>query len=312
MSAAPVPLPPGSRHLTRLALVSVVAALTTLGLKFGAYAVTGSAGLLSDAVESTANLVAALTAVFALWYAARPVDREHTYGHEKIEFFASGIEGGLILVAAGGIAYYAIERLFNPHQLESVGIGLVASLVASLLNLGVGLLLLKEGRDHASIVLEADGRHLIADVWTSLGVVAGLLVVGLTGIDWIDPALALVVALNIVRTGLSLVRTSFAGLMDQALPETERARIHAAIEAELGPEMRYHALRSRHIGARHLIDFHLLVPGRMSIAEGHRHSTRIERAIDAALPGTESTIHLEPIEEQAAWTDSPLVALEEE
>ena len=306
------PVPATGRHLTTIALASVAAAVATLALKFGAYGLTGSAGLLSDAVESTANLVAALTAVGALWYASRPVDREHTYGHEKIEFFAGGIEGVLILVAAGGIVWVSVQRLLDPRPLDSLGLGTALAVVASVINLGVGLMLLREARAHRSLVLEADGRHLITDVWTSAGVVVGILAVRWTGIEWLDPLIALAVAVNIVRTGLDLVRTAFAGLMDRALPATEQAAIRRAIEGELTPGMTYHAVRTRHAGSRHLVDFHLLVPGALSVADGHRQVERIERAISDALPDTESTVHVEPIEAGEAWADSPLLPFEEE
>lgn len=304
-------VPATGRHLTAIALVSVAAAVATLVLKFTAYGVTGSAGLLSDAVESTANLVAALTAVGALWYASRPVDRDHTYGHEKIEFFAGGVEGVLILVAAGGITWIAILRLLDPRPLDSLGIGTALAIVATVINLGVGLMLLRESRDHRSLVLEADGRHLITDVWTSVGVVAGILAVRATGMEWLDPLIALAIAVNIARVGLDLVRTAFAGLMDRALPAAEQAAIRRAIEGELAPGMTFHAVRTRHAGSRHFVDFHLLVPGALSVAEGHRQVERIERAIREALPETESTVHVEPIEAGEAWADSPLLPLEE-
>ena len=304
-------VPATGRHLTTIALASVAAAVATLGLKFGAYGLTGSAGLLSDAVESTANLVAALTSVAALWYASRPVDRDHTYGHEKIEFFAGGIEGALILVAAGGIAWIAVLRLLDPRPLDSLGLGTALAVVASVINLGVGLMLLREARVHRSLILEADGRHLITDVWTSVGVVAGILAVRATGVEWLDPLIALAVAVNIARTGLSLVSAAFAGLMDRALPAAEQAAIRRAIEGEIGPGMTYHAVRTRHAGSHHLVDFHLLVPGALSVADGHRQVERIERAIRDALPDTESTVHVEPIEAGEAWADSPLLPLEE-
>ncbi|MER3437201.1 MAG: hypothetical protein C4346_06205, partial [Chloroflexota bacterium] len=221
--------------LTRLAYLSIAAAVITMALKFGAYLLTGSVGLLSDAVESSANLVAAVTALFALWYAARPVDRSHPYGHGKIEFFASGVEGGLVLVAAGAIAWYGIQRLISPRPLEALGIGMAASLVATAINFVVARVFLRVARERGSLVLEADGRHLMTDVWTSLGVIVAVTLVRLTGQDWIDPAVALLVAANIAWTGFDLLRKSFDGLMDRALPEATRQAIRAAIEAELPP-----------------------------------------------------------------------------
>jgi cation diffusion facilitator family transporter len=303
-----------ARHapLTRLAFLSIAAAVITMGLKFGAYLLTGSVGLLSDAVESSANLVAAVTALFALWYAARPVDRSHPYGHGKIEFFASGVEGGLVLVAAGAIAWYGIQRLISPRPLEALGIGMAVSLVATAINFAVARVFLRVARERGSLVLEADGRHLMTDVWTSLGVIVAVTLVRLTGQNWIDPAIALLVAANIAWTGFDLLRKSFDGLMDRALPEETRQAIRAAIEAELPPGATYHALRTRQSGGQRFADFHLLVPGNMPVREAHRLAERIEKAIARVVPGTETTIHFEPVEEPAAWQDTAKVLLARE
>jgi cation diffusion facilitator family transporter len=298
------------KPLTRWALVSIVAAVATLGLKFGAYALTGSVGLLSDAVESSVNVVAALTALFALWYATRPVDRSHNYGHQKIELFASAVEGVLILVAAASIGWYAVARLLDPQALESVGLGSVITLVATAVNFAVARLLLREAAEHDSIVLAADGRHLMTDVWTSLGVLVGILLVQFTGVERLDPLVALLIAANIVRTGVDLLRTAFDGLMDRALPASEVDAVRAAIEAELEPGATFHALRTRRAGSRRFVDLHLLVPGRLSVAQGHELANRIERAVAGALPGAETTVHVEPVEDRAAWRDSALLSLE--
>ncbi len=292
-------------------LLSILAALLTIGLKAAAYLLTHSVGLLSDAVESGVNLVAALTAYLSLRYAAKPVDASHTYGHEKIEFFSSGLEGVLILVAALAIAWYSVRRLVTPEPLEPLGAGLAISLLASFINGGVAWVLLRAGRRHGSIVLEADGRHLLTDVWTSVGVLVGLGLVWATGRHWLDPVIALVVAANILWTGVDLVRRSFNGLMDHALPAAEQARARAAIEAHLGPHMAYHALRTRQAGSRRFVDFHLLVPGRSTVQEAHALTGRIEAALREALPGLEVTVHIEPIEERAAWEDSALLPLEQ-
>jgi cation diffusion facilitator family transporter len=297
--------------LTRPILFSVLAALATLSLKFAAYLLTGSVSLLSDALESLVNLLAAVTALLALWYAARPVDQSHTYGHEKIEFFSSGLEGVLILVAAAGITWYAVGRLLAPLPLEALDVGLVLAGVASLINLGVARILLRTARATGSIVLEADGKHLLTDVWTSAGVIGGVALVWLTGLEWLDPLLALLVAANIVWTGLDLVRRSFNGLMDHALPAEEQARLRAAIESRLEPEMTYHALRTRQAGSLRFADFHLLVPGWLSVKRAHEVTGRIEQAMRAVLPGLEVTVHIEPIEEPETWADSALVPLEE-
>jgi cation diffusion facilitator family transporter len=301
---------PASR-LKYLVLLSILAAVITLGLKSAAYYVTGSVGLLSDAMESVVNLLAALTAFASLWYSARPVDPSHTYGHEKIEFFSSGIEGILIFVAAAGIAWYAVRRLFMPEPLQDLDVGALIALLASFLNLAVAQVLLRVGRARRSIVLEADGRHLMTDVWTSVGVVAGVGLVWLTNLQVLDPIIALLVAGNIVWTAFDLVRRSFNGLMDHALPAAEQAAVRAAIAAQLGPEMDFHALRTREAGSHRFVDFHLLVPGALTVRQAHELTVRIEDAVRAALPGSEVTVHVEPIEERASWEDSALVALEQ-
>jgi cation diffusion facilitator family transporter len=298
---------------TRLPIVlSIAAALITLAMKSTAYVLTDSVGLLSDAVESLVNLVAALTALVCLWYASQPVDPSHTYGHEKIEYFSSGIEGMLILVAAGGIVWYAVERLISPTELNRLEIGTLVALAASLVNFAVAQVLLRVGKKHESIVLEADGQHLMTDVWTSVAVVAGLFVVWLLGPgwEWLDPVIALGVACNIVWTAVALMLRSFNGLMDHALPEEEQARIRAAIRAQLEPSMTFHALRTRQAGAHRFADFHLLVPGAWSVQTAHDLTGKIERAVESALPGLEVTVHIEPIEEKASWEDSALLAVE--
>jgi cation diffusion facilitator family transporter len=298
-------------NLQRPILLSILAALFTLGLKLGAYWLTGSVGLLSDALETLINVVAALTAYFSLWYAALPVDVSHTYGHRKIEYFSSGLEGVLILVAAAGIAGYAGDRLLHPEVPQDLLVGGGIALVASLINFAVARILIRVGRARGSIVLEADGRHLMTDVWTSAAVLVGLGLVRLTGQAWIDPVVALLVAANIVRTGVDLVRRSFNGLMDHALPPEEQARVRAAIEAHLGPGMDYHALRTRQAGTDRFADFHLLVPGSFTVSRAHALGERIEEAVRTALPGIEVTVHIEPIEERAAWEDSALLPLEQ-
>ena len=301
-----------SQHLRLPLLLSIAAALATLALKSLAYALTGSVGLLSDALESLINLVAAGFAYLSVRYAARPVDASHTYGHEKIEFFSSGLEGGLILVAAGGIAWYALDRLRGPHELQTLGLGMALSLVASLLNLGVGVILIRAGRKHQSIVLEADGKHLLTDVWTSVAVLGGLSLVVVTGQQLFDPLVALVVAANILWTAIDLMRRSFNGLMDHSLPSAEQALLRDAIRGQLGPSMDFHALRTRQAGTRRFADFHLLVPGRYSVKEAHVLTGKIESAINSALPGIEVTVHVEPIEDRTSWEDSALLPLEQQ
>jgi cation diffusion facilitator family transporter len=298
-------------RLQRLMWLSIMAAVLTIGLKAAAYFVTGSVGLLSDAAESVVNLVAALTALGSLWYAAQPVDAEHTYGHEKIEFFSSGLEGVLILVAAAGIAWFAVRRLFAPEQLVSLDVGSGLLVVATLVNFAVARLLLRAGRREGSIVLEADGKHLMTDVWTSAGVLLGVGLVWLTGRVWLDPLIALVVAAHIAWTALDLIRRSFDGLMDRALPREEQAKVRAAIEGQLAPGMDYHALRTRRAGSRRFADFHLLVPGVFTVRRAHEIIGRVEAAVRAVFPDMEVTVHVEPIEDRAAWEDSALLAVEQ-
>jgi cation diffusion facilitator family transporter len=290
-------------------LLSIAAALVTLVLKFYAYQLTGSVGLFSDAVESVVNLLAAATALFCLWYTAQPVDANHTYGHEKIGYFSSGLEGTLILVAAGSIAWSAVERLVYPKPLE-LGVGLIVSIVAAAINLAVALMLLRVGKRHRSIILEADGRHLMTDVWTSVGVVASLGLERLTGWETLDPIAAIAVALNVGWTAFGLVRQSFDGLMDHALPEHEQHLVRAALEGHMQPGTHFHALRTRQAGPRSFVDFHLLVPGDWTVAKAHEFSDNIEEAIRRALPAIEITVHIEPIEALASWKDSELLPLE--
>jgi len=293
-------------------VLSILAAIATVGLKSSAWLLTGSIGLLSDALESGINLVAALVAYFALWYSTRPADKEHTYGHEKIAFFSSGLEGGLIIVAALGIIYTAILRLISPVALEALGVGTLLTGVATIINLLVAQILLRTGRKHNSIILEADGQHLMTDVWTSAAVIAGLLVVKFTRLHRLDPLIALAVAANIIWTGFTLVRRSFHGLMDAALPEAELARLRTAISSRLEPGTTYHALRTRVAGARLFADCHLLVPGRWTVQEGHDLGDRIENAVREAFPGLELTLHIEPIEARASWEDSQLLEIEKQ
>jgi cation diffusion facilitator family transporter len=298
-----------SWHLRLPVLLSIAAALATIGLKFFAYWITGSVSLFSDAIESLVNLLASVTAFLSLWYAAQPVDAEHTYGHEKIEYFSSGMEGALILVAAGSIAWSGVERLRNPQPLEQLGIGLGVSVVAALINLTVAVMLLRVGRKYRSIVLEADGHHLMTDVWTSVGVVVALTLVQFTGWDWLDPLVAILVAINVCWTAVGLIRRSFDGLMDHALPESEQALVRTALEANMRPGMHFHALRTRQAGARRFVDYHLLVPGSWSVTQAHAISDSIEDAVRKAL-AAEITVHIEPIEVEASWQDSELLPLE--
>lgn len=296
--------------LRALVLLSVLAALLTIGLKFLAYGLTRSVGLLSDALESLINLFAALTAYLSLRYSHRPVDATHTYGHEKIEFFSSGLEGVLIVVAGLGTAWVAIGRLIEPQALTNLGIGTGLALGASVINLAVGLVLVRVGQRNHSVVLEADGKHLLTDVWTSVAIVAGLVAVWASGLYLLDPVIATMVGANILFTGLRLIRRSFNGLMDHALEPAELDALRAAIRDNLPSGTDFHALRTRQAGPRQFADFHLLVPGATSVRDAHDLAERIESALRVALPRVAVTIHIEPIEERASWEDNVLRGIE--
>ncbi len=285
----------------RVALLSVSAAIVTLLLKFGAYFLTGSVGLLSDAVESLVNLAAALIAFTAITIAGRPPDSNHTYGHDKAEYFSSGAEGTLILIAAASIIFSAVQRLLNPVPLENLGLGGAVALAASAINFGVSRILLRVARQADSIALEADAHHLMTDVWTSVGVVAGILVVGVTGWQVLDPLIAIAVAINIVWMGVQLLRRSTAGLMDVTLPSEEVDVIQGTIQRVAGADTPYHALRTRKSGSRRFIDFHLLMAGQTTVQESHDLVMEIEAAIERELPNTLVTIHVEPREDHASW-----------
>jgi cation diffusion facilitator family transporter len=292
--------------LGRFAWLSIAAAVVIIALKGLAYWLTNSVGLLSDALESLVNLAAACVALIALTVAARPADEDHPYGHAKAEYFSSGVEGGMILVAAAAIAILAIERLLHGKPLENVGIALSISVGASLINLAVARVLLRAGQRHDSIALEADARHLMTDVWTTAGVIAGVGAVAVTGWAWLDPVIALLVAANIVRTGLELVRRSALGLMDTALPQSEQDAIRAILDGYREQGIGYHALRTRRAAARRFVEAHVLVPGAWSVQRGHDLVEAIEAEIRARLANVTLVIHVEPIEDPASWKDMEL------
>jgi len=294
------------RLLTRLVLISVAAGLATIALKMLAWQLTGSAGLLSDALESIVNLAAALIALVVVRWATLPADAEHMYGHEKAEYFSAGVEGGLIMVAAVSIAWVAIRRLLHPVPLEDVSVGLAVSAAASLINLVAGLTLVRAGRRHRSITVEADGRHLLTDVWTSVGVIAAVAVVALTGWERLDPLIALAVAANIVFTGVKLVRRSSGGLMDHALAPDEQAALDAALAAYRNQGITFHAIRNRQAGRRSFVSMHVLVPGRWTIQDGHELLERIEADIRTGLPHSTVFTHIEPVEDPSSFDDTSL------
>jgi cation diffusion facilitator family transporter len=290
--------------LTRYAWLSIGAALGTITLKTVSYFLTGSVGLLSDAIESLVNLVGAVMALLMLTIAARPADDSHVYGHSKAEYFASLVEGTLILGAAAWIIAAAINRLLHPQELQDLGIGLVVSAIASLINFVVARILMSQGRKQNSITLEADAQHLMTDVWTSAGVMAGVAVAGLTGWTVIDPILAIVVALNILWAGFQLIRRSVQGLMDAALPEEEQKAIEDVMKIYREKGVHFHALRTRQAAARRFISVHMLVPGNWTVHDAHHIAEDFEADIRAALGGVVTVFtHLEPVEDEISMDD---------
>jgi len=299
-------------NLTRYAWLSILAASLTIALKLAAYYLTNSIGLLSDALESLINLAAGIIALLMLRAAAAPPDEEHAFGHDKAEYFASGIEGTLILIAAFAIGWTSVNRLFAPHPLEAVGIGLAVSAVASIINLFVGFVLIRAGREHRSITLESDGRHLMTDVWTSVGVIIGVFLVSVTGWLILDPIIALLVAVNITWTGFQLMRRSANGLMDAAVAPKEKKTITEVLEKYVENEgIEYHALRTRESGARRFISLHVVVPGEWTVTRGHQLCEQIENDIRAAIKNAVVFTHLESLDDPASWADLELDRLEE-
>ena len=292
--------------LARYAWISVAAALATIGLKAWAWWVTGSVGLLSDAIESLVNLAAALVALWMLALAERPPDEAHAHGYSKAEYFSSGFEGAMILLAAGAIIWTAAPRLLEPTSLEQVGVGLAISVLASLVNLGVSLLLLRAARQHRSITLEADARHLMTDVWTSGGVVLGVSVVTLTGWERLDPLIAVAVGANILRTGYLLLRRSALGLLDPSLAGERLDAIHGVLERFRAQGIGFHALRTREAAGRSFVSVHVLVPGDWTVQRGHDLLERIEAEIRSAVPGSSVITHLEPLEDPLSLADEGL------
>ena len=291
------------RAPTSYALLSLATSVVTLTLKFAAYALTGSVGLLSDAVEAFVNIGAALVALAMLSWAAMKPDAEHNFGHEKAQYFSSGIEGALIFVAAGAIIWTAVPRLWAPQPIGQLGLGVTLSILASAANAACAWVLLRAAREHRSITLEADARHLLTDVWTTAGVIIGVLLVKFTGWLRLDPILAILVALHILWTGWNLLARSFGGLMDRAIPDADRAAIVEVLESVKQKGGDYHALRTRVAGSKSFVDVHVLVPGRMSVQAGHDLVEKLENEIRAKLPHVEVLTHLEPLEDPKSWDD---------
>ena len=292
--------------LTHFAWLSIAAAIITIALKAVAYLLTGSVGLLSDAMESFVNLAGALMALTMLAIAARPADEDHAYGHSKAEYFSSGFEGTLILIAAVGIGVAATQRLLAPKPLEQVGLGLGVSVVASLVNLFVALVLLKASKRYHSITLEANAHHLLTDVWTSAGVLVGVGAIALTGWERLDPIVALIVAGNIIWSGVRIVRESVSGLMDTALPIEAQNAIQRVLEPFRQTGVEYHALRTRQSGARQFVSLHVVVPGIWTVQRGHQMLERIEVELRGVLPNVTVFTHLESLDDPASWNDVTL------
>ncbi len=289
--------------LTHFAWLSVGAAILTIILKTIAYLLTDSVGLLSDALESIVNLIGALMALAMLTIAARPADEDHVYGHSKAEYFSSGVEGMLILFAALSICITAVPRLIAPKPLEQIKLGLAISIIASLINLSVALILMRVGKQRHSITLEADAQHLLTDVWTSVGILVGVSAVILTGWERLDPIVAILVAGNIVWSGVRIIRKSVLGLMDTALSVKEQDIILKALEPYIKSGIQYHALRTRQSGARQFVSLHVLVPGSWTVNHSHQLLENIEADIRRVLPGVTVFTHLESLDDPSSWDD---------
>lgn len=292
--------------LKKYAYLSIVAAVSTMALKVGAYLVTDSISLLSDACESVVNLVAALFALFSIYLASQPEDKEHAYGHNKVEYFSSGIEGVLILIAAFCIIWVAVDRIINPVEIRQIGLGTIISICASLINFVVARILLKAGGKYNSIILEADSKHLMSDVWTSVAVVLGVIAVSLTGIMKLDPIIAIIVALNIVRSGYELIKRSSLGLMDTSLCEDDIKKIEDVFNSYIDKGVAFHALRTRQSGVRRFISFHVLVPGEWNVSKAHSFVEDVEKKIRNLIPMSHIDTHIEPIEDESAYQDMAL------
>lgn len=287
--------------LKRFAWLSIAAAVATIGLKLAAWLFTGSVGLLSDALESLVNLAGGIVALAILEVASRPADEDHAFGHGKAEYFSSGIEGTLILIAAVTIISAAGRRLLHPRPLEQLGVGLAVSLLASLVNLAAARVILGAGKRYDSITLRANAHHLLTDVWTSAGVLAGVGLAAISGWQRLDPLVAMAVAANIIRTGVHIVRASVQGLMDSSLPAGERLAIERLLEPHKADGVQFHALLTRRAGAERFISLHVLVPGRWTVHRGHRLVEHVESDIRGILGNATIFTHLESREDPASW-----------
>lgn len=299
-----MPTLPGS--LTRYAWLSIAAALATMALKSLAYWLTGSVGLLADALESLVNLLAALMALAMLTIAERPADATHAYGHGKAEYFSSGFEGLLIVVAACAMVLTAIERLLNPQALLHIDLGLAISMIAAAINGLVARVLFRVAKQQHSITLQADAQHLMTDVWTSLGVIVAVGAVAVSGRWWWDPVIALVVAAHILWHGVAMIVQSIDGLMDAALPADEQAQLVAVLNRYAPLGVHYHALCSRRAGRQRFVSLHVLVPGEWTVLQSHRLLEQMEAELRATLPCLTVFTHLEALDDPAAWDDEAI------
>ena len=284
--------------------LSIAVALATIALKTGAWWVTDSVSLLSDALESLVNLAGAMFALTMVTVADQPPDADHPYGHHKAEYFSSGFEGVLIMVAALAIMWAAGHRLLDPQPLEDVGLGLALSVASSVLNGALAFAMLRKAREHRSMALEADARHLITDVWTSAGVVVGLLAVKFTGWLWLDPVVAIALALNILREGGSLVRRSADGLMDRALEPEVRAEIEKTLDVFRHQAIRFDHVSTRRAGQRRFVDLHMHMPSGWTLGRAAALRTSVEQALMSAVPGLRASIQLLPMDVEAHFDDA--------
>lgn len=291
------------KSIASIMWISIVASVLTIGLKWFAFSITGSVGFMSDALESGINLLAAIVAFYSLTVAARPADIEHPFGHEKAEYFSSLAEGVLIIIAAFGIAYAAINRMYHPQPLESLGFGMLLSVGATLVNLITARILLYYSKKYNSITIEADARHLMTDVWTTVGIILGIFLVKLTGWQLLDPIMAILVALSIVYTGIKLVFRSMDGLMDSRVSEKDMILIREVLNAYKSDEIDYHALYTRRASAKQFITFHLLFPGEYTVHQAHEVTKKVEADLKLKLPLADIFIHVEPLNDPDAFDD---------
>lgn len=304
-AAQPRTAPAPKVDLRKFAWLSIVTAILTIVLKTGAWALTDSVGLLSDAAESTVNLVAAVVALIALTVAARPATERFLYGRAKAEYFSAAVEGLMIFVAAAVIMVTAVERFVNPRPLENLGIGLVIVVIASVLNGGVALVLLRAGKAHNSITLRADGKHLMTDVVTSAGVLVGVGLVALTGWERLDALVAFAVGINIIVTGISLLTESVSGLLDKALPDEDHEVITEILRRRTDQTVTFHGLQTREAGQERFMSVHVLVPDEWTVKQGHDYIEELEAELKGCLPGLTLLTHLEPISDPASYDDIP-------